>query len=143
MKPALINPFLESIGASPLRQGLKLYDLLLRPEMSIDILEPHVDALHRAVMKFDPDRRDEIKEASEILIKYQGYIDREQLIAQKLKRLEDIKIKGKFNYADITSLSTEARQKLEKIQPETIGQASRIPGVSPSDINILLLLSGR
>lgn len=143
MKPTLINPFLESIGASPLRQGLKLYDLLLRPEMSIDILEPHVDALHRAVMKFDFDRRDEIKEAAEILIKYQGYIDREQLIAQKLKRLEDIKIKGKFNYADITSLSTEARQKLEKIQPETIGQASRIPGVSPSDINILLLLSGR
>lgn len=143
MKPALINPFLESIGATPLRQGIKLYDLLLRPELNIDILEPHVEALHRAVEKFDPARRDEIKEAAEILIKYQGYIDREQLIADKLKRLEDIKIKGKFNYPDITALSTEARQKLEKIQPETIGQASRIPGVSPSDINILLLLSGR
>lgn len=143
MKAALINPFLEAIGATPLRQGIKLYDLLLRPELNIDILEPHVEALHRAVEKFDPARRDEIKEAAEILIKYQGYIDREQLIADKLKRLEDIKIKGKFNYPDITALSTEARQKLEKIQPETIGQASRIPGVSPSDINILLLLSGR
>ena len=143
VKPALINPVLETLGTVPLKQGLKLYDLILRPQLTIKTLAPHIKALNEHLSSIEEGRRDEIIEAAEILIKYQGYIDREQLIADKIKRLEGVKLSGKLNYAEIKALSTEARQKLEKINPETVAQASRIPGISPSDINILLLLLGR
>ena len=143
IKPALINPALESLGTTPLKQGVKLYDLILRPQLSILMLAPHIKALQEHLNGIEEARRNEIVEAAEILIKYQGYIDREQMIADKIRRLEGVKLAGKINYADIKSLSTEARQKLEKINPETVAQASRIPGISPSDINILLLLLGR
>ncbi len=143
IKPALINPALEKLGTTPLKQGVKLYDLILRPQLSILMLAPHIRALQEHLDSIEESRREEIIEAAEILIKYQGYIDREQLIADKIRRLEGVKLAGKINYAEIKSLSTEARQKLEKINPETVAQASRIPGISPSDINILLLLLGR
>lgn len=143
VKPALINPALEQLGTVPLKQGVKLYDLILRPQLTIKTLAPHIKALVEHIATIEDLRRDEIIEAAEILIKYQGYIDREQLIADKIKRLEGVKLSGKLNYSEINALSTEARQKLEKINPETVAQASRIPGISPSDINILLLLLGR
>ena len=143
IKPALINPALEELGTTPLKQGVKLYDLILRPQLTIMMLAPHIKALQEHLDGIEEIRREEIIEAAEILIKYQGYIDREQLIADKIRRLEGVKLAGKINYAEIKSLSTEARQKLEKINPETVAQASRIPGISPSDINILLLLLGR
>ena len=130
----------------PLRQGCKLIEILNRPQVTIENIAEYVPAFQRELEKAtssDQDRKEEILEAAEILIKYQGYIDRERMIAEKLARLESIKIKGKFDYSTIQSLSTEARQKLAKINPETIAQASRIPGVSPSDINVLLVLSGR
>ena len=142
MKPVLINPTLESLGTTPLRQGCKLIDLINRPQITIENMSKHVSALKRELDKIT-ERKEEIIEAAEILIKYEGYIGRERIIADKLARLESIKIKGKFDYNSIQSLSTEARQKLVKIDPETIAQASRIPGVSPSDINVLLVLSGR
>ena len=142
IKAALINPALEQLGTTPLRQGCKLVDLLNRPQLTIDNLAPHISAFRRELDKLT-DRREEIIEAAEILIKYEGYIARERQIADKLDRLDSIKIKGKFDYATLQSLSTEARQKLVKIDPETIGQASRIPGVSPSDINVLLVLCNR
>ena len=142
IKPALINPALEALGTTPLRQGCKLVDLLNRPQITIDNLAPHIQAFQRELDKLS-DRREEIIEAAEILIKYEGYIARERQIADKLGRLDSIKIKGKFDYASLQSLSTEARQKLVKIDPETIGQASRIPGVSPSDVNVLLVLCKR
>lgn len=142
MKPALINSTLESLGTTPLRQGCKLIDLINRPQITIENMSEHVSALKRELDKIT-ERKEEIIEAAEILIKYEGYIGRERIIADKLARLESIKIKGKFDYNSIQSLSTEARQKLVKIDPETIAQASRIPGVSPSDINVLLVLSGR
>ena len=146
MKPALINDALEKIGTTPLRQGCKLIEILNRPQVTIENIAEHIPAFQRELEKAtsaNQDRKEEILEAAEILIKYQGYIDRERMIAEKLARLESIKIKGKFDYSSIQSLSTEARQKLTKIDPETIAQASRIPGVSPSDINVLLVLSGR
>lgn len=143
VKPALINPALESLGTVPLKQGVKLYDLILRPQLNIKMLASYIKALDEKLDSIEPLRRDEIIEAAEILIKYQGYIDREQLIADKIRRLEGVKLAGKLKYADIKALSTEARQKLERINPETVAQASRIPGISPSDINILLLLLGR
>lgn len=143
LKPALINPALEALGTSPLKQGVKLYDLILRPQLSIMTLCDFIAPLRNAVENIDPLRREEIVEAAEILIKYQGYIDRERQVADKLHRLEELKLKGRFDYSSIKALSTEARQKLERIQPETVAQASRIPGISPSDINILLLLMGR
>lgn len=143
IKPALINPVLEEMGVAPLKHGCKLFDLLLRPQLNFENLSPRIPALAEAVASIEDDRREEIVEAAEILVKYQGYIDRERLVADKLHRLEELKIKGRFNYAELKSLSTEARQKLEKFQPETVAQASRIPGISPSDINILLLLLGR
>ncbi|MBE6317409.1 MAG: tRNA uridine-5-carboxymethylaminomethyl(34) synthesis enzyme MnmG [Bacteroidales bacterium] len=143
IKPSLINPALEKLGTTPLKQGVKLYDLILRPQLSILMLAPHIKALQEHLNSIEEARREEIIEAAEILIKYQGYIDREQLIADKIRRLEGVKLAGKINYSEIKSLSTEARQKLEKINPETVAQASRIPGISPSDINILLLLLGR
>lgn len=102
-----------------------------------------IPELQKRILELEQARREEIVEAAEISIKYNGYIAREEAIAKKLSRLEHVKIRGKFKYADIHSLSTEARQKLEKIDPETVGQASRIPGISPSDVNILLLLLGR
>lgn len=142
MKPALINPILEQLGTTPLRQGCKLIDLINRPQITIENIAEHVSAFKRELDKIS-DRKEEIVEAAEILIKYEGYIGRERIIADKLARLESIKIKGKFDYNSIQSLSTEARQKLMKIDPETIAQASRIPGVSPSDINVLLVLCGR
>jgi len=143
MKPALINPVLEEMGVAPLKHGCKLFDLLLRPQLNFENLSPRIPVLAEAMEAIEEDRREEIVEAAEILVKYQGYIDRERLVADKLHRLEELKIKGRFNYAELKSLSTEARQKLEKFQPETVAQASRIPGISPSDINILLLLLGR
>ena len=148
MKPALINPVLEQLGTTPLRQGCKLVDLINRPQVTLENMTEHVSAFRRELDKITEqdkvaDRRDEIVEAAEILIKYEGYIGRERIIADKLARLESIKIKGRFDYNSIQSLSTEARQKLVKIDPETIAQASRIPGVSPSDINVLLVLCGR
>ena len=142
MKPQLINPVLEQLGTTPLRHGCKLAELINRPQITISNIAPHVAAFQREIEKLT-DRQEEIVEAAEILLKYEGYIGRERMIADKLARLESIKIKGKFDYNSLQSLSTEARQKLTKIDPETIAQASRIPGVSPSDINVLLVLSGR
>ncbi|MDD2961190.1 MAG: tRNA uridine-5-carboxymethylaminomethyl(34) synthesis enzyme MnmG [Muribaculaceae bacterium] len=143
MRADIINPTLEQLGTSPLKQGVKLYDLILRPQLSILSLAPFIPALSDEIEKIEEARREEIVEAAEILIKYQGYIDREQQIANKIARLEHVKLRGKINYDEIKALSTEARQKLVKIDPETVAQASRIPGISPSDVNILLLLLGR
>ncbi len=143
LKPSLINEALESLGTTPLKQGVKLHDLILRPQLTIAMLAPHIDALARQIERIEQDRREEIIEAAEIMLKYQGYIEREKMVADKIRRLEDLKIADRFNYSEIKALSTEARQKLEKIRPETVAQASRIPGISPSDINILLLLMGR
>ena len=138
-----INGFLEAKGCQPLRQGVKLIDLILRPQLGIEMLCEAVPALRERVEALPADRREEIVEAAEILIKYDGYIQREKLIADKLHRLEDVLIEGRIDYSSVKALSTEARQKLERLNPRTIGQASRIPGVSPSDVNILLLLMGR
>ncbi|MGL5729828.1 MAG: tRNA uridine-5-carboxymethylaminomethyl(34) synthesis enzyme MnmG [Bacteroidales bacterium] len=142
IKAQYINEGLEQLGTSPLKQGVKLFDLILRPQLNIANLSPLIPALQRELDKI-PNRKEEIIEAAEILIKYSGYIDREKMIADKINRLENIRIKGKFDYSSIKALSTEARQKLSAIDPETIAQASRIPGISPSDINILLILLGR
>ena len=143
IKPALINAALEQFGTSPLREGCKLWDLLERPELTLDNLAPHINALRARLDKVSPERRDEIIEAAQIQIKYSGYIDRERQIAAKMKRLEDIRIRGRFDYSSLQSLSTECRQKLISHDPETLAQASRIPGVSPSDINVLLVLLNR
>lgn len=143
IKASIINPVLEQLGTAPLKQGVKLYDLILRPQLSIMALVPHIQALKDVVESIEPERREEIVEAAEILIKYQGYIDREQLIADKIKRLENVRLPNSIDYASMKQLSTEARQKLQKIAPGTVGQASRIPGISPSDVNILLLMAGR
>lgn len=143
IKPQYINPGLVRLGTTELAHGCKLYDLVLRPQLGLDNLSELVPALKAELDKIPSSRRSEILEAAEILIKYNGYIKREQLIADKISRLENIRIKGKFDYSSILSLSTEARQKLVRIDPETIAQASRIPGISPSDINILLVMSGR
>lgn len=143
IKPQYINPGLVRLGTTELAHGCKLYDLVLRPQLGLDNLSELVPAFKVELDKIPSSRRSEILEAAEILIKYNGYIKREQLIADKISRLENIRIKGKFDYSSILSLSTEARQKLARIDPETIAQASRIPGISPSDINILLVMSGR
>ena len=143
VKAAIINPALEGAGYQPLKQGQKLYDLLLRPQFDIQLLAQFIPALQEKLNTLEQERREEIIEAAEIKIKYHGYIQREEMIAEKIGRLERLYIKDKFDYSTILQLSTEARQKLEKINPETIGQASRIPGISPSDINILLVLMGR
>ncbi len=139
IKPAYINDALENLGTTPLRQGCKLIDLINRPQITLENISESIPAFKEELDKVE-ERKEEIKEAAEILIKYQGYINRERLIADKIERLETIKIKGKFDYDSINSISTEARQKLIKIDPETIAQASRIPGISPSDINVLLVL---
>lgn len=143
VKTSVINPIFESNGFQPLKQGVKLYDLILRPEFSIEILAGMIDPLNKVISEIESARRSEIVEAAEILIKYDGYIERERQTADKLRRLEELRIKDKFDYESISALSTEARQKLAKINPDTVGQARRIPGVSPSDINVLLLLLGR
>ncbi|BES62444.1 tRNA uridine-5-carboxymethylaminomethyl(34) synthesis enzyme MnmG [Dysgonomonas capnocytophagoides] len=142
LKPEYINPTLEKLGTSPLKQGVKLKDLITRPQININNILDSIPALRTEIDKI-PNRKEEVIEACEIKIKYDGYIKREQLIAEKISRLENIAIKNKFDYETILSLSTEARQKLAKINPETIGHASRIPGVSPNDISILLVLLGR
>lgn len=140
VKPASINDWLEQIGTTPLRHGCKLIDLINRPQITLEnISEKIID--FNEILSSIVERKEEIIEAAEIKIKYQGYIQRERMIADKMVRLESIKIKGKFDYESIQSLSTEARQKLIKIDPETIAQASRIPGVSPSDINVLLVMA--
>lgn len=139
-----INPLLEARESSPLKQGVKLMDLVLRPQLTLADLIEHISALAEYVEKnIETERRQEILEAAEILMKYSGYIDREKVVAEKIRRLEDVKLHADFDYSSIKSLSTEARQKLQRIAPTTIAQASRIPGISPSDINILLLLLGR
>ena len=141
VKPDLINNFLESINSAPLRQGVKLIDILSRPQVSIESLSVILSDLNDFIL--ENEIRDEIRETAEILIKYSGYIERERIIADKLSRLDDLVIANKFNYEELTSLSMEARQKLSKILPKTIGQASRISGVSPADINVFLVLMGR
>lgn len=143
VKTALINPEFERNGLPVLAHGCKLYDLILRPQLTIFQLAAMIPDLQKRIDSLEDERREEVVEAAEISIKYHGYIAREESIAKKLARLENVKIRGKFKYSEIHSLSTEARQKLEKIDPETVGQASRIPGISPSDVNILLLLLGR
>ena len=142
IKPALINSALEGLGTTALRHGCKLIEILTRPQVTIKNIMEHIPALKREIDKIE-NRQEEIIEATEIQIKYSGYIERERLIAEKANRLENIKIKGRFNYKEIKTLSYEAREKLYKIDPENLAQASRIPGVSPSDINVLLVLVGR
>ena len=143
IKASIINPMLEREGLPTLKQGTKLYDLILRPQLTIKILATMVEPLAERLAALEDARREEIIEAAEILIKYQGYIERERVIADKIQRLENLKLRGKIVYSEVKALSTEARQKLERIDPDTVAQASRIPGISPSDINILLLLLGR
>ena len=142
IKAKEINPALEKLGTTPLQFGVKLEDLIARPQLNFQNLMPIIPQLHEFIEKL-PNRKEEIAEAAEIRIKYKGYIEREKLVAEKMHRLENIKIKGHFDYNSIQSLSTECRQKLTAIDPETLAQASRIPGVSPSDINVLLVLMGR
>lgn len=144
VKAAMINPYLEAEGESPLSQGVKLHTLLSRPSMTFERLASQIGPLATFIEEnIEEQRREEIIEAAEILIKYQGYIAREQQNVEKLRRLENLSLKGKIDYKNVRALSTEARQKLERIDPETVAQASRIPGISPADINILLLLLGR
>ncbi|HBI98262.1 MAG TPA: tRNA uridine-5-carboxymethylaminomethyl(34) synthesis enzyme MnmG [Prevotella sp.] len=137
-----INPKLEALGTTPLRAGCKLIDLIARPHLNFTNLSEIIPDL-KAALETPANRKEEIAEAAEIKMKYKGYIERERLIADKMHRLEDIKIKGRFNYSELHEISTEGRQKLERIDPETLAQASRIPGVSPSDINVMLVLLGR
>ena len=137
-----INPKLEALGTTPLRAGCKLIDLIARPHLNLTNLSEIIPDL-KAALETPANRKEEITEAAEIKMKYKGYIERERLIADKMHRLENIKIKGRFNYSELHEISTEGRQKLERIDPETLAQASRIPGVSPSDINVMLVLLGR
>ena len=142
IKPRLINSALEAIGTTPLQFGCKLVDLVNRPQLNLANLSEIIPQL-KEVLNRPNNRKEEISEAAEIRMKYKGYIERERVVADKMRRLENIKIRGHFNYEELQGLSTECRQKLMKIQPETLAQASRIPGVSPSDINVLLVLMGR
>lgn len=142
VKPKDINAALESLGTTPLREGCKLIDLVARPQINLQNLSGLVPELKQLIASL-PNRNDETAEAAEIKMKYKGYIERERIVADKMHRLENIKIKGHFNYLEMEQLSTEARQKLAKINPDTLAQASRIPGVSPSDINIMLVLMKR
>ena len=142
IKPRLINGALEALGSTPLQYGCKLTELISRPELTFAKLEDAIPEL-KEMLNRPTNRREEISEAAEIRIKYKGYIERERLVAEKMHRLENIRIKGHFDYENLNAISTEARQKLMKIQPETLAQASRIPGVSPSDINAMLVLMGR
>ena len=142
IKPRLINDALETLGTTPLQFGCKLVDLVNRPQLNLANLSEIIPPL-KEVLNRPSNRKEEIAEAAEIRMKYKGYIEREKIVAEKMHRLENIKIRGHFNYEELQGLSTECRQKLMKIQPETLAQASRIPGVSPSDINVLLVLMGR
>ena len=142
IKPRLINSALEALGTTPLQFGCKLIDLVNRPQLNLKNLSEIIPQLNE-VLNRSTNRKEEISEAAEVRMKYKGYIERERIVADKMHRLENIKIRGHFNYEEIQGLSTECRQKLMKIQPETLAQASRIPGVSPSDINVLLVLMGR
>ena len=142
VKPRDINSALETLGTTPLQFGCKVADLIARPQLSIAALSEIIPSL-KEVISSPENRREEIAEAAEIKIKYKGYIEREKLVADKMHRLENIRIKGRFNYNELQEISTEGRQKLHRIDPETLAQASRIPGVSPSDINVLLVLLGR
>ena len=142
IKPKLINSALEALGTTPLQFGCKLVDLVNRPQLNLNNLSEIIPQL-KEVLNRPINRKEEIAEAAEIRMKYKGYIEREKSVAEKMHRLENIKIKGHFNYEELQGLSTECRQKLMKIQPETLAQASRIPGVSPSDINVMLVLMGR
>lgn len=142
IKPKLINSALEALGTTPLQFGCKLVDLVNRPQLNLANLSEIIPQL-KEVLNRPNNRKEEIAEAAEIRMKYKGYIERERIVAEKMHRLENIKIKGHFNYEELQGLSTECRQKLMKIQPETLAQASRIPGVSPSDINVMLVLMGR
>ena len=142
VKPKDINSALEAIGTTPLRMGCKISDLIGRPQVSIKQLAEIIPELKEA-LDTPQNRKEEIAEAAEIRIKYKGYIEREKIFADKMHRLEDIRIKGRFKYSELHEISTEGRQKLEHIDPDTLGQASRIPGVSPSDINVMLVLLGR
>ena len=142
IKPKLINEQLERLGTTPLQFGVKLEDLIARPQLTLQKMMDIIPELHEFIDRI-PNRKEEITEAAEIQIKYKGYIDRERQVAEKMHRLENIRIKGHFDYETLHGLSTECRQKLKAIEPETLAQASRIPGVSPSDINVLLVLMGR
>ena len=142
VKPQFINSFLAANNSAELKHGCRLHDLVLRPQFGINELSNAVPALHKK-LELLGQRKEEIIEAAEVIVKYEGYIEREKMIADKLQRLEHIPLKGRVEYEKILSLSTEARQKLMKIDPETIGHASRIPGISPSDVNVLLVLLGR
>jgi tRNA uridine 5-carboxymethylaminomethyl modification enzyme len=142
IKPRLINSGLEALGTTPLQFGCKLAELVNRPQLNLENLSEIIPQL-KEVLNRSINRQMEIREAAEVRMKYKGYIERERMVAEKMHRLENIKIRGHFNYEELQGLSTEARQKLTKIQPETLAQASRIPGVSPSDINVMLVLMGR
>lgn len=142
LKPSVINSALEHLGTTPLHSGCTLSELVSRPQLSFASLAEVLPSL-RETLDATPNRKEEIAEAAEIAIKYRGYIERERLVADKMHRLEGIRIRGRFDYSQLHEISTEGRQKLEKIQPETLAQASRIPGVSPSDINVLLVLLHR
>lgn len=142
VKPIEINSALEAAGTTPIRMGCKISDLLGRPQITLNALSEEVPAL-KQIIEMLPNRREEITEAAQIRIKYKGYVEREKLVADKMHRLENIRIKGRFKYSELQEISTEGRQKLERIDPETLAQASRIPGVSPSDINVLLVLLKR
>jgi tRNA uridine 5-carboxymethylaminomethyl modification enzyme len=142
IRPKEVNDRLETLGTTPLHYGCKAIELIARPQINLQILAEMLPTLKEIINQL-PNRKEEICEAAEVLMKYKGYIDRERLIADKMIRLEDIKIKGHFDYKNMQQISIEARQKLERINPETLAQASRIPGVSPSDINAMLVLMGR
>ena len=142
VKPIEVNARLEQLGTTPLRAGCKLIDLIVRPHLNLKNLSELIPALKEELER-PLNRKEEIAEAAEIRMKYKGYIEREKIVADKMHRLENIKIKGRFNYEELHEISTEGRQKLQRIDPETLAQASRIPGVSPSDINVLLVLLGR
>jgi tRNA uridine 5-carboxymethylaminomethyl modification enzyme len=142
IKPQMINSELEALGTTPLHAGCKLIDLIARPHLTLEKLSEIIPSL-KEMLNAPENRKEEIEEAAEIKMKYKGYIEREKVVAEKMHRLENIKIKGHFNYKELQEISTEGRQKLEKIDPETLAQASRIPGVSPSDINVMLILLGR
>lgn len=143
VKPSDVNSLLIAQGSTELKQGVKLKDIVLRPQISITDLSNTIPELSQLIEQIPERIRNEVVEAAQILLKYEGYIEREKLMADKLRRLEDVKLRSDLDYANLTSLSTEARQKLAKLKPTNIGQASRIPGVSPSDINMLLMLHGR
>ena len=142
VKPNQVNTLLESLETNPLKTSCKISDLIGRPQINLNLLSDILPELKEKIEACE-NRKEEIAEGVEIRIKYKGYIQREKIVAEKMRRLEDIKIKGRFKYNELHEISTEGRQKLERINPETLAEASRIPGVSPSDINVILVLLGR